>query len=171
MLFSLISIRCFYCWTSQAQILLSAQLIIHLDCETGTNLRKFAQEQFLLLELKPTFVAFYMFSVKGIVQKIILPLCANVLQDLPRYFLLHQLLDLALPTITPSSYTWEVAANSEFISAHEQLKLFPPMHYSVFIFTEFHLPNHPVLLNPSGHPPSPPYFLAWFHHLIIQLIF
>lgn len=142
MLFSLISIRHYCCWKSQVQIQLSAQPIIHLDCETGTNLRKFIQEQFLSLELKSTFVAFYMFSVKGIVQKIILPPYSNVLQDHPHYFLLHQLLDLALPIITPSSYTWEVAANSEFISAHEQLKLFPPMHYHVFIYTEFHLSSY-----------------------------
>jgi len=83
-----------------------------------------------------------MFLVKGIVQKIILLPCTDVLQDIPHFFLLHQLLDLALPTMTPRSYTWEAAANSEIISAHEQLKLFPPMHYHVFIFTEFHLPSY-----------------------------
>lgn len=125
MLFNLISIRCFYWWKSQVQIPLSAQLIIHLDGETGTNLRKFSQEQFFLLELNSTFVSFSMFSINGIVQKITLPPCTNVLQDLPRYFLLHQLSDPALPTITPNSYTWEVAANSEFISVHEHLNYFP----------------------------------------------
>lgn len=45
-------------------------------------------------------------------------------------------------SITPSSYTWEVAVNSEHISAQEQLQLFPPMHYCVFIFCEFHLPSY-----------------------------
>lgn len=59
----------------------------------------------------------------------------------PSVFLLYQFLDLALPSITPHSYTWEVAANSEYISAQEQLQLFPPMHYCVFIFCEFHLPS------------------------------
>lgn len=123
MLFSLISVRWFYCWKSQ--IPLPEQLIVHLYCEMGTNLGQFNQEQFLIAELKSSFVAFCMFSVKSIIQRTILPLCINVLQGLPHYFLLHRLSDFALPTITPSSYTWQAAANSEFFSAHEQLELFP----------------------------------------------
>lgn len=118
--------------------------------------------------------AFHILSVKWVFQKMIVPPCINVAQDGPQYSFCISSWTLHYPQ-QHQVFTLEKLQLIQNTSVHRSNFNYFPQCIIVCLssvnFICHYVAQSSNLLNPLRRSPSPLYFLAWFHHLIIQLIF